>query len=137
MKIRPVAVMSGPPIEKAAPPIFDSGHLAAGPSSPSGRVQAIWPDDRSTASSVAHGGLVQGAPHGESTGTTTAQYAEPACGKSGLSGPHCARGTSFTDSATWVVATTIRLLTGSIAGEPQSLPPNVEGLITEPWSDGG
>jgi hypothetical protein len=38
---------------------------------------------------------------------------------------------------TWLVVTTISLRTGSIAGEPQSLPPSVDGLSTDPCSDGG
>src|SRR5262245_60366568 len=125
--MRPDFVMSGPPIENAEPCINDSGQCAAGPSLPSGLLHAILPVVRSMASSVAHGGRVQGAPHGETNGTTTAQYVEPVCGKSGLSEPHCACGTSLTESAMRVVVTTMRLLTGSTAGEPQSLPPNVDG----------
>src|SRR5262245_27843961 len=114
--------MSGPPIENAEPCINDSGQCAGAPSLPSGLLQAILPVVRSTASSVAQGGRVHGAPQGDSTGTTTAQYVDPVCGKSGLSAPHCARGTSLTESAMRVVVTTMRLLTGSTAGDPQSLP---------------
>src|SRR5262245_24791162 len=128
MKMSPAAVTSGPPIESAAPSFFDIGHFATGPSSPSGRVHAILPVDRSIASSVAQGGRLHGAPHGETIGATTAQYAEPVCGRSVLSGHlHCSRGTSFTENARWLVVATMSLRTGSIAGEPQSLPPSVEG----------
>src|SRR6478672_13103562 len=77
MKTRPPAVVSGPPMF-GAPSSDQNGHGALSREVPSGFSQAILPAARSTATSLPHGGAMQGAPSGESSSLRRIAYGVPA-----------------------------------------------------------